>query len=280
MNVLSLFDGMSCGQIALERAGLAVDTYYASEIDQPAINVCLDNYPNTVQLGDVTKIDTLDLPPNIDLLLAGSPCQGFSFMGKQLAFDDPRSSLYFEFLRIKNEIGPEYFLLENVHMKQEFQDVITDHLGVAPIAINSAVLCAASRPRLYWTNIPDISSPEPVCAKPYDIIDWGDLTPNSDSWHTWWELKHEYQLSKRYSCFLNDAPKAVCQTARQFANWSGNLVRLMDGVHRFANRIECERLQTLPENYTRAASKTQAYKMIGNGWTVDVIAHILKHINQ
>jgi DNA-cytosine methyltransferase len=159
MNVLSLFDGMSCGQIALDQLGIKVDNYYAAEIDKYAIEIAKKNYPNTIHLGDVTKIKGSDLP-KIDLLIGGSPCQGFSFAGKQLNFDDPRSALFFEFVRLLKECNPKYFLLENVRMKKEYQDVITEHLGVEPIMINSALVSAQNRVRLYWTNIPNITQPK------------------------------------------------------------------------------------------------------------------------
>lgn len=150
--VLSLFDGMSCGQLALQKLGIKVKQYYASEIDKHAIQVTQHNFPDTIQLGDVTKVFAKDLP-KIDLLIGGSPCQGFSFAGKQLAFDDPRSKLFFEFVRLKNECNPTYFMLENVKMKKEFEIIISKYMGVAPIEINSALLSAQNRVRLYWTNI-------------------------------------------------------------------------------------------------------------------------------
>jgi DNA-cytosine methyltransferase len=174
MKVLSLFDGMSCGRIALDRLGIEVDTYYASEIDKYAIAVAKENYPDTIHVGDINQLDPKDFQ-DIDLILAGSPCQGFSFAGKQLAFDDPRSALFFEFIRLLKAIKPKYFLLENVRMKQQYIDVITqqvsecypDHEGndlfdskIEPILINSALLSAQSRQRLYWTNIPRITQPE------------------------------------------------------------------------------------------------------------------------
>ena len=170
MNVLSLFDGLSCGQIALERADIDVKNYYASEIDKHAIKVTQHNYPNTIQLGDVTQIKGQDLP-QIDLLIGGSPCQGFSFAGRQLNFDDPRSKLFFEFVRLKNELNPKYFLLENVVMKQEFQDVITEYMGVKPIKINSNLVSAQTRERLYWTNIPNVNQPENLGIKLEDILE-------------------------------------------------------------------------------------------------------------
>ena len=151
-NVLSLFDGMSCGQIALQRAGIKVENYFASEIDKYAIQVAKHNYPNTKHIGSVVDVKGSDLP-QIDLLIGGSPCQGFSFAGKQLNFDDPRSKLFFEFVRLKNECNPTYFLLENVKMKKEYEDIITEYLGVKPIAINSELFSAQDRKRIYWTNI-------------------------------------------------------------------------------------------------------------------------------
>ena len=170
MNVLSLFDGMSCGQIALDQLGIKVDNYFAAEIDKWAIQVTKKNYPNTIHLGDVTQIKGEDLP-QIDLLMGGSPCQGFSFAGKQLNFDDPRSALFFEFVRLLKETKPKYFLLENVRMKQEYQDVISEHLGVKPIMINSALVSAQNRVRLYWTNIPNIEQPEDKNIMIKDILE-------------------------------------------------------------------------------------------------------------
>ena len=159
MNVLSLFDGMSCGRIALERLGIPVDNYYASEIDKYAIQVSQANYPDIIQVGDVTELDLSTLP-KIDLVMGGSPCQGFSFAGKQLAFDDPRSALFFEFHKAISYLQPKYFLLENVRMKKEYLDIISEYMGVEPIFINSSLVSAQSRQRYYWTNIPGIEQPE------------------------------------------------------------------------------------------------------------------------
>jgi len=159
MNVLSLFDGMSCGMIALDRLGIKVDNYYAAEIDKYATQVSEANYPDIIRLGDVCGVKAKDLP-KIDLILAGSPCQGFSFAGKQLAFDDPRSMLFFEFVRLLKECKPKYFLLENVRMKKEYLDVISEQVGVQPIFINSSLVSAQSRQRYYWTNIPNVEQPE------------------------------------------------------------------------------------------------------------------------
>ena len=159
MNVLSLFDGMSCGMIALDRLGIKVDNYYASEIDKYAMQVSAANYPEIIQVGDITKLDLSTLP-KIDLVMGGSPCQGFSFAGKQLAFDDPRSALFFEFVKCVKELNPKYFLLENVRMKKEYLDIISEYMGVEPIFINSSLVSAQSRQRYYWTNIPNVEQPE------------------------------------------------------------------------------------------------------------------------
>jgi len=183
MNVLSLFDGMSCTQIALKNLGIKVDNYYASEIDKYGIQIAQKNFPDTIQLGDVKDIKGKDLP-EIDLIVAGSPCQGFSFAGKQLAFDDPRSALFFEFVRILKEVKPKYFLLENVRMKKEFQAVISEQVsniypectngglfGIEPILINSALVSAQNRNRLYWTNIPGIEQPDDLGIVLRDVLE-------------------------------------------------------------------------------------------------------------
>ena len=167
MNVLSLFDGMSCGQLALNGAGIHYNNYYASEIDKHAIKVTQTNFPNTIQLGDVTKLSS-DSLPKIDLLIGGSPCQSFSVAGDGSGFDG-KSKLFFEFVRLKNELNPTYFLLENVKMKKEWQNVISEYLGVEPIEINSNLVSAQYRRRLYWTNIPNIKHPKDKKIKLSDI---------------------------------------------------------------------------------------------------------------
>ena len=181
MNVLSLFDGMSCGRLALDRLGIKVDKYYASEIDKYAIEVSSANYPDTIQIGDVCDVKGEDYP-DIDLILAGSPCQGFSFAGHQLAFDDPRSALFFEFVRVLKEVNPKYFLLENVKMKKEFLDIISDQVGVEPILINSSLLSAQNRQRYYWTNIPGVEQPEDRGLVLKDILETeADEQPTKDT---------------------------------------------------------------------------------------------------
>lgn len=280
MNILSLFDGISCGQVALERANIKIDKYFASEIEKPSIKVTQTNYPNTIQLGNVLDIKGNDLP-KIDLLIGGSPCQGFSLAGKQLNFEDPRSKLFFEFVRLLNECKPKYFLLENVKMKQEYQDIITEYLGVSPIAINSNLVSAQNRKRLYWTNIPNVEQPIDKNILLNDIL---------EASYDYYKVRATVQKNAEYS-----DNKSVTLTSAMGMG-GGNVPMLInqefyekhknkyiDGIDRKGLRllstIECERLQTLPDNYTSTACKTHRYKMLGNAWTVDVIAHIFSFIN-
>lgn len=265
MNVLSLFDGMSCGRIALQRAGIRVDNYFSSEIDKHALKVADANWPCDIlnRLGDVTKIDASKLP-KIDLLIGGSPCQGFSFSGKQLNFEDPRSKLFFEFVRLRNECKPKHFILENVGMKIEFQNLITQMLGAEPIEINSNLFSAQNRKRLYWTNIP--------VSKPFDRgIYLNSIVENGVG----------VNVERQGKLIIGGTSKACCLMARDykgFGNQRMTGVQLENGTVRKLTPIEYERLQTVPENYTAHVSNSQRYKMLGNGWTVDVIAHILKGI--
>ena len=332
INVLSLFDGMSCGQIALDRLGIEVNQYFAAEIDKYAMQVAKKNYPNTQHIGNVLNVKGVDLP-KIDLLIGGSPCQGFSFAGKQLNFDDPRSKLFFEFVRLLDETKPTYFLLENVRMKKEYQDVISEHLGVEPIMINSALMSAQNRVRLYWTNIPGLEQPEDKGVLLKDVLE-GDVEKNNDYF-----LRIKEATKKGYTdinvgdCFDATFPtsktrrgrnmknKCNCLTAANYeymvfenpsatktgksytltASYSGAVAwnsierkqrtmipfersnedhpNVVNGYkYRKLTPIECERLQTVPDDYSDCVSNTQRYKMLGNGWTVDVIAHIFKGI--
>lgn len=330
MNVLSLFDGMSCGQIALQRAGIKVDNYYASEIDKYAMAVTQKNFPNTIQLGDITKVEELDLP-KIDLLIGGSPCQGFSFAGKQLNFDDPRSKLFFEFVRLLEDCEPKYFLLENVGMKKEYQDVITRALGVEPVFINSSLVSAQNRKRWYWTNIPNPKLPEDHGILLSDILEDGGewaaarmvgrrLLEGKRADHRKdipitqrIEINHDPQKSNCLSTVQKDnvlvfiggfqeglrlhdgkhlsrnfrdghrvydiQGKAATLTAQSKGGkggYSGLYGTPFDGDiwYRKLSPMECERLQTVPDNYTDSVSNTQRFKMLGNGWTVDVVSHI------
>lgn len=223
MNVLSLFDGMSCGRIALERLGIPVDNYYASEIDKYAIQVSQANYPDIIQVGDVTELDTSTLP-KIDLIMGGSPCQGFSFAGKQLAFDDPRSALFFEFVRCVEELKPKYFLLENVRMKKEYLDVISEYMGVEPIMINSALVSAQNRVRYYWTNIPGIEQPEDRGMVLRDILE----TNASNEYLAGENLQKNYKGGNQ----LNPNYKSQANTIHDTEGKSGTICA---GTHGYAN---------------------------------------------
>jgi len=277
ITVLALFDGMACGLEALKRAGIPVKKYYASEIDQHAIKIASKNHPEIIHLGDVQNWKEWDID-SPDLVIGGSPCQGFSFVGKQLAFDDPRSRLFFTMKDIIDNYKPANYLLENVKMAQKHIDVINEILGQKPILLNSALLSAQGRNRLYWFNW-DSPTPKETGILTDDIIDKENQTPNSEGWQKWWLKNSEFQLRKKYSCILNDVDKAICMTARQVSSWNGNMVRTEKGL-RFLSPMEAERLQTLPDNYTAGVSNTQRYKMIGNGWTVDVIAHLFKSLEE
>ena len=373
MNVLSLFDGMSCGQIALNKAGVKYDTYFASEIDKYAIKVAQKNYPNTEQLGDVREIQGtyfthLLLSKPIDLLMGGSPCQGFSFAGKQLNFNDPRSKLFFEFIRIRDEVKPKYVLLENVRMSKSSQDIISAWLGFQPQAINSSTVSAQNRHRLYWFGKRVLREPKPsgdtygydaIPIPPMedkgivlqDILENGianDVMTNKEgkshcitaryNGAVWWNsiqrkqrtmvqvgeadnikgfdsikriyspsgksptlttmqgghrepkvaigrivnrrldehgIRKDNQLELPFTKQLevSDGNKSNCLTTFTKDNV------LVDGMQwRKLTPIECERLQTVPDNYTNHVSNSQRYKMLGNGWTVDVITHIMKGI--
>lgn len=413
LNVLSLFDGISAGQLALKKSGINIETYYASEIDKYAIQIANKNFPNTIQLGDITKWTEWDIDfSKIDLIIGGSPCQGFSFAGKQLNFEDPRSKLFFEFVNILNHIrvlNPNVkFLLENVKMKKEYQDVITKFLGVGPIQINSSLLSAQNRVRLYWTNIPNVSQPEDKgillrdvlqydvrlnmvnthdknykmlsddvvpfsnkrvsdCAESNTdnindivIIDsynnkvYSDKSPTITTRVSASNLMHligkeemvviddKYYLSQkaieymsrlrngkpRWEYHKNDLDgKAACLTANMYKGVPYGVLRVPEATKKgfadinpnegvdltFINSktrrgrrmedksncltatnynycwydgfvcrkltpIECERLQTFPDNWTEGISDSQRYKALGNSWTVDVISHIFNNI--
>ena len=335
MNVLSLFDGMSCGQIALDKLGIPVNKYFAAEIDKYAIQVAKSNYPEMIHLGDVreiwvsnsyegaigstpctTGIDHKGVTHKIDLLIGGSPCQGFSFAGKQLNFDDPRSQLFFEYVRLLEALKPKYFLLENVKMKKESQQVITEILGVEPIEINSSLVSAQNRKRLYWTNIPVDGLPDDKGTVLSDVLEEG-ATDREKSYcidANYWKggnlksyfEKHRRQLvfhtepkgarivnrrlderGKRQDYNTNIKPKprlelryddkAGCITTVQ----KDSVVAFEKDMHwRKLTVTECERLQTVPDGYTCGVSNTQRYKMIGNGWTVDVIKHIFEGLKE
>lgn len=285
MNVLSLFDGISCGQVALKRAGVAVHNYYASEIDKHAIAVAQNNYPSTVHLGDIVNWKEWDLP-QIDLIIGGSPCQGFSFAGKQLAFDDHRSRLFFTFVDVLKHYKPKYFLLENVRMKKQYLDVISNCLNVEPICINSSLVSAQNRVRYYWTNIPNISQPKDKQIYLKDIIVDGVVDQNKSycidaNYYKGGNLKSYFEKHRRQLVFAGLANEGKSPTLLAASGGHSDPKIAIDLLnYRKLTPIECERLQTIPDNYTSCISNTQRYKCLGNAWTVDVITHIFKNLTR
>ena len=320
MNVLSLFDGMSCGQIALKQLGIIPEKYYASEIDKHAIRQVQLNFPDTIQLGDVTRVDVSKLEP-IDLLIGGSPCQSFSFAGKRVGMStadkeeiytlnrylelkeggfqfEGESYLFWEYMRILTDIrkyNPNVlFLLENVEMGKKWERVLSEAIGVYGVHINSALVSAQNRRRIYWTNIrtrrnglfgelhSDIPQPEDKGIFLRDVLQSG--------------VPEKYYLSDKLITYLNGHAakmgskirirggddKSNCVTVSGLAN--RNLAScFIEGPKRRLRRItpaEASRLQTVPDWYKWACSDTQQYKMLGNGWTVDVIAHILSYMKE
>jgi len=252
--ILSLFDGISCGQVALERAGIKVDKYYASEIDKYAIQVTQYHYPNTIQLGNVKKLDVDYIKKlGIDLLLGGSPCQNLSLIGDGMGLDGDQSKLFYEYVKIKNIINPKYFIYENVaSMKKEDKNIISNMLGVNPIMIDSALISAQSRKRYYWTNVPSVKQPKDKGILLQDVLEEGIAIRRKSK---------TVRVGGRNS---NDRHE-----------WD---LATVDG--RRYTPLECERLQTLPDNYTYMIPKTYRYKCLGNCWTVDVITHILSYITK
>lgn len=292
MNVLSLFDGISCGRVALERAGLKVDKYYASEIDKYAIQVTQKNYPDTVQIGDVTKIhyengileyeNVMQDVGRIDLVIGGSPCQDISNMNKeQKGLDGEKSGLFYHYLRLLNEVKPKWFLLENVVGKKDAINTITELMKVNPILIDSKLVSAQKRKRYYWTNIPRIEQPRDKNILMKDVLlKWEDAEEGYLSeGRLKWLLSENGQkcVNKRYASINGD--KCQCLTLRSEPSWNCQYIE-ENGKYRHLTPIEYERMQTLPDNYTSCIPKMERYKCLGNGWTVDVIAHIFKNLKE
>lgn len=351
-DVISLFDGGSCGQVALNRAKIGYRNYYASEIDKYAIQVTQDNWEDTIQLGDILNWRNWDIDwSNVGLVMGGSPCQGFSFAGKQLAFDDPRSKLFFVFVEILEHVrkfNPDVkFLLENVRMKKEYLDVISEYMGIEPVFINSALVSAQNRQRYYWTDIPGVTIPEDKG------ITWGDVREHgvvvesfyyTDAAMQWLgrhsrskgkkfkihednekmqmleASHHKKYSSQRFFGIIDTPPEdqvVGAMRGRYLVNGKRQDGRMLtkgktqqyiefrhDGktnalttvgkdnvvvpftlperipasefFFRYITPLECERLQTVPDNYTKCVSNTQRYRIMGNGWTSDVIAHIFQ----
>lgn len=290
MNVLSLFDGISCGQVALNRAGIKDYIYYASEIDETAIKITQHHFPNTIQLGNVINLKGRELP-QIDLLLGGSPCQdlsGANRNGKGLKGE--RSSLFFDFCRIKGEVKPTWFLFENVKMKKEDMKVITNLLGVNPIEINSNLVSAQNRKRFYWTNIPFDLKIKDLGILLSDIVfdnNWKhfsderiERTKIRTKNYVKWDLSGKRYYSQQDRAYFLD--NKSCTVPK--SNTEGILNICLDfekGLYRKMHPIEVERLQTLPDNYTDGFGLSDAKRKgyCGDGWTVDVIVHILKGIS-
>jgi site-specific DNA-cytosine methylase len=276
--VFSAFDGMSCGQIALERAGIKVDKYYASEIDKYAIQITQKNFPNTIQLGDITKWKEWSIDwASIDIVAGGSPCQSFSSLGDGTNFNG-KSGLFFEFADVVHNVllhNPNaIFLLENVVMKKEWEDIISKIMGVQPIMIDSALVSAQRRKRLYWTNIPNITLPENKHIYFRDILENGTFREIPKCMYS--NYGNRVRI-KGLNYVKNDKSNTLTtnstHTNQYLLNNDKSLCRLL-------SVNEYEKLQTLPCNYTEGVSKVQRYKMIGNGWTVDVIAHIFSFLNK
>ena len=275
MKILSLFDGISGAYVALQRAGIKIEKYYASEIDKYTVAVSKYNFPNIIRLGDVKNVKAKDLP-KIDLLIGGSPCQDLSCAnpnGKGLV--GKKSGLFYEYLRILKEVRPKYFLLENVaSMKKKDKEIIIELLGVEPVMINSALVSAQHRKRLYWTNIPITKLPEDKHIYLKDILEAGDT-----------DREKSYPITATY---MNAIPKDYFEKSQR------QLIFITKGMNekkvRKLTPVECERLQTYPDNFTqygifedgeiKEVSNTQRYKMLGNSFTVDVIAWILKHLKE
>lgn len=303
LNVLSLFDGIACGRVALERAGIPINRYIASEIEPNAIRVSMTNWPDIEQIGDVVAVQTKTLP-EIDLLIGGSPCQGFSASGKGLNFVDPRSRLFFEYVRILKETKPKYFILENVKMKKEWSDIITDYLEVEPVEINSSLVSAQNRTRLYWTNIPNVTQPEDrrICLS--DILE--DIEWKQPGAIRGRRLNKGVIVGRRLNekghrqDYDKDIPITQCLEVRATNTNKSNCITTVDKDNvltplppgrypdAFKNKLpfryyttkEYCRLQTLPDDYVNMIPETQARKALGNAWTVDVISHILSGITK
>lgn len=284
--VLSLFDGMSCGQIALQKLGVEYKEYYASEIDKDAMFIAKKNFPNIKHIGDVTKVKGNNLP-KIDLLIGGSPCQNLSLavinnIKHNKGLDGEKSGLFYEYLRLLTETKPKYFLLENVGgMRTKDKDLITEALGVEPLQINSNLFSAQDRDRYYWTNIHvDLNIKDKgivlkdIClnADEVDAKFWYDkeFTYNGDDKKVQATLHlNGHDILKRVNNLNDKSATLTCCRG-------GNLQKkvFQNGKCRKLTPLEYERLQTVPDNYTLGVSDSQRYNMLGNGWTVDVIAHI------
>jgi len=247
-----------------------VAAYYASEIDKHAITVSKANWPDIVQLGDVCSINPEDLP-KIDLIFAGSPCQGFSSNGKHTGLEHKQSRLFWEFIRLLRALKPKHFLLENVSMKQEWRDIISKEVGCEPLRINSSLVSAQSRPRLYWTNIPGVTVPEDKGLTIFDILEF----PAAPVQPMVTRARKSYCLTATHgNCLGKDGLPIPSEIIHNTKRHQRTCI-IHDDHWRMLSPVECERLQTVPDGYTSSVTQRQRYRCLGNGWTVDVIAHLL-----
>ena len=284
MNVLSLFDGMSCGQLALERASVKYNNYFASEIKPIAIKVAKQNYPNTIHIGDVTKLDLSRLP-KIDLLIGGSPCQDFSILkAKGLGLEGDKSKLFYEYLKILKEIKPKYFLLENVKMKKESEQQLNEYLGIEGLHINSELVSYQKRPRIYWTNIPNASVPkdrninfQDFKETNYDVCKIYKLN-NTPSRIKMWNNGKKRSSELKSCANITHSNKVYCLTRKQDRSPNSGLIEF-DDFCRYLTRQELEKAQTVPVGYTNSVSYNQAQDLLGDGWTIEVIAHLFQGLN-
>ena len=297
MNVLSLFDGISCGQVALERVGIKVDNYYASEIKKHAIKVTKKHFPNTIQIGDVTKVKYKDgilytengdfKVGKIDLLIGGSPCQNFSIartcMYEIDGLKGDKSKLFYEYLRILKEINPDYFLLENVKMKKESYEELNSYLGVKGILINSELVSFQKRPRIYWSNIPNITIPKDkhINFQDYKDTDYDYCSQfkvkRTPSRERMWNNGQSHNNELKSCANVTNSDKVFCLTRKQDRCPNSGLIEF-DDFCRYLTRREIELAQTLPVGYTDDLTYGQMQDVCGDGWTVDVIAHIFSFL--
>jgi hypothetical protein len=281
MNVLSLFDGMSCGQIALDNLGIKVDNYFASEIKKHAIQCTLDNFPNTKHIGDVIKVKGSDLP-EIDLLIGGSPCQDFSRANSvRDGLQGVKSMLFYEYIRLLEETKPKYYLLENVIMDDLGYNTISELLGTEPVRLCGSKVSAALRDRLFWTNIgpewfdlfgnrkSNIPQPRDKKIMLNDILEYGYSDKKK---HTCLNTLSGYQSPNQKSIIHRNNTTGMVTLIYKDENMNES-----DGV-RFVNQNELEILHNIPKGYTRNLTKTQAGNLIGDGWTVGIVEHIFSFL--
>lgn len=299
MKVLSLFDGISCGQVALERAGIPVEIYYASEIEPNAIKITQKNYPNTIQLGDVTKLDGEQFRGEIDLVMGGSPCTNWSCaknhtakVKKELFINEGEGwELFKQYVRLLEEVQPKYFLYENNYrISKNIIDEITAILGVEPIMIDSSLVSAQRRKRLYWTNIPNVSQPEDkgILLKDVYVPDPSLIKRDERILKTAIKKRNYIQYAANEKHLTSQAFRLYYLTGKsptiarcRTESKCNILINENDlSTYKIISPIEAERLQTLPDNYTEGFPKTRRFEVIGNGWTVDVIVHIFKGLKE